>query len=89
LTAHTRRAHIGKAELSEQPLPPVAQLRFDPAELGAQLIAHLRNRRPHLVEIKLGAAQLASIFDKRLRHLRTERAKHEIDRGLKESTISP
>jgi hypothetical protein len=52
-------------------------LRFDPAELGAQLIAHLRNRRAHLVEIELSPAQLAPIFNKRLGDLRTERAKHD------------
>jgi hypothetical protein len=64
-------------------------LRFDPAEVGAHLIAHLRNRRPHLVEIELAAAQLAAIFDKRLRDLRTESPKHESDGGLKERAVGP
>ena len=64
-------------------------MRFDPAELGAQLIAHLRNRGPHLVEVELGPAQLAAIFNKRLRDLRTERPKHESDGVLKQRAVGP
>ena len=50
--------------------------------MGAKLIAHLRNRRPHLLDVEPGPAEQATILDEFLRDLVTEDAEDEIDRGL-------
>jgi hypothetical protein len=49
---------VGKAELTQQERLAVFELCFHPVDIGAELVAHLRDHRRHRRDVEFRAAQL-------------------------------
>ena len=71
------------------PGPAIGELRFDPLQIGAKLVAHLRDRGRHGGNIEFGAAQFLAVGDELLRDLVGERTEDEIHGALEERLVRP